>query len=233
MSGPAVIFRELHRLRKHAKDLQDQLERGPRLIQGQHAKAARQEDAYREAQETLKRLKVAMHDHEVTLKATHGLIAKHQKQLNEAGGSKEYAALQSEIAAERKRGQELEDAILEGMAAADEQAAKLPEIEAAVRKAKEEAAQYEQTARQRLAGFAEQLEVARKQIAETEAGLSEEVRPLYDRLVTARGEDGMAVVQGRNCVACNTSITAQNYNDLLAERLVFCKACGRVLYLPE
>ena len=30
-----------------------------------------------------------------------------------------------------------------------------------------------------------------------------------------------------------TAITAQSYNDLLSGRMVVCKVCGRMLYLPE
>jgi predicted nucleic acid-binding Zn-ribbon protein len=233
MSGPAEVFRELHRLRRHARDLQDQVERGPRLIQGQHARAARQEESYREAQEALKRLKVGTHEKEVSLKSAHQQIEKYQRQLNEAVGSKEYAALQTEIAHARKRFQELEEEILAGMAEAEERAAQLPGAEKAVRQAKDEAARYEEAAKERLAAHARQLAEVQQKIREVEATLPEEVRPLYERLVVARGEDGMAVVQGRNCAACYTAITAQNYNDLLSGRLVLCKACGRILYLPE
>src|SRR5436309_11100523 len=68
MAGPATILREIHRLRRHAKDLQAELERGPRLLKGQQAKVARQEEAAREAHDTLKRLKVTSHEKEVLLK---------------------------------------------------------------------------------------------------------------------------------------------------------------------
>ena len=66
-----------------------------------------------------------------------------------------------------------------------------------------------------------------------EAGLPEDVRALYDRLVAAKGDSAMASVQDRTCSACYTEITAQSQNDLLQERLVFCKNCGRILYLAE
>jgi predicted nucleic acid-binding Zn-ribbon protein len=52
-------------------------------------------------------------------------------------------------------------------------------------------------------------------------------------LVAAKGDSAMASVQDRTCSACYTEITAQSQNDLLQERLVFCKNCGRILYLPE
>src|ERR1051326_7621476 len=102
MAGPATILRELHRLRRHAKQLQAEIGRGPRLLQAQQAKVSRQEEVAREAQETLKRLKVTSHEKEVQLKAKQQQIVKHEKQLNEASGKKEYDALRAEIAGDKK-----------------------------------------------------------------------------------------------------------------------------------
>ena len=62
MAGPATILRDIHRLRRHARDLRAEIERGPRLLKGQQTKVARQEDVVREAQDRLKRLKVTCHD---------------------------------------------------------------------------------------------------------------------------------------------------------------------------
>ena len=43
MVSSASILREIHRLRRHAKNLQDEIERLPRLLRAQQVKAARQE----------------------------------------------------------------------------------------------------------------------------------------------------------------------------------------------
>src|SRR5437773_1316484 len=93
MSGPAVLFREIHRLRRHIRELQDQVDRAPRVLKTQQAKVARQEEIQREGQDHLKKLKVSIHEKEVSLKATHGLVAKHLKQMETAESKKEYDAL--------------------------------------------------------------------------------------------------------------------------------------------
>src|SRR5262245_7788471 len=111
MAGPATILREIHRFRRHAKDLQSEIDRGPRQLKVQQAKVARQEETVREAHETLKRLKITSHEKEGQLKATLQQISKHEKQLNEAGSKKEYDALKTEIAADQKKCRELEDEI--------------------------------------------------------------------------------------------------------------------------
>ena len=140
MAAPGAILRELHRLRRHAADLQTEIERGPRTLKTQQARVGKHEDLLREGHELLKRLKVGMHEKEVSLKTKNQQIAKHQKQLNEATSKKEYDALQAEISADKRACQRLEDEILDLMAEGETRTAQLPELERAVQRAKEEAA---------------------------------------------------------------------------------------------
>jgi predicted nucleic acid-binding Zn-ribbon protein len=233
MAGPATILREIHRLRRHAKDLQSEIERGPRLQRGQQAKVSKQEDSVREAHDTLKRLKMTSHEKEGQLKATLQQIGKHERQLNEAGSKKEYDALKNEIAADKKKCQELEDEILGCMAEIEERTAQLPALDQAVQQAKAEYTDFEKSSHGRIQSLTEQLNETVRQIKEVESTLPVDVRPQYDRLVGARGEDAMAAVEHRTCMACYTEITAQSYNDLMLSQFVFCKSCGRVLYLPD
>jgi predicted nucleic acid-binding Zn-ribbon protein len=234
MSGPADIFRELHRLRRHARDLHDQIERGPRILKAHQAKIARQEEALHEAHEAVKKLKVANHQKEGTLKEKQQLIAKYEEQRNRATTRKEYDTLQAEIASAREGCRRIEDEILEGMVKVEEKGAEIPVAEQAVQRAKEEYAGFERATQERLAAQADELRRTEQQIKEVEANLPAEVRPVYDRQVAVRGEDALSALQGaRTCTACYTEITAQMYNDLLVGRLVLCKSCGRILYLPE
>jgi predicted nucleic acid-binding Zn-ribbon protein len=233
MPGPAVIFREVHRLRRHARDLEEQIGRVPRQLKAQQAKAARQEGLVRECQEAIKHLKVQAHEKEVALKATHGLIAKHQKQLNEAASKKEYDALRAEIDGDREKCRRLEDEILAGWAEREEREAQLPELEKALRQAREEHDRFEEEAGRRRADLAGQLNDALGRLAGVEATVPETIRPQYARIVGALGADALAPVRDRTCSACHTEITAQNYNELQQEMFVACKSCGRILYLPE
>jgi uncharacterized protein len=233
MAGPATILREIHRLRRHARDLQSEIERGPPLQRGQKAKVSKQEESVHEAHEILKRLKMTSHEKEGQLKATLQQIGKHERQLNEAGSKKEYDALKSEIAADKKKCQELEDEILGCMAEIEERTAQLPELEKAVQQAKTEYADFEKSSQDRILSLTEQLNQALRSIKEVESTLPADVRPQYNRLVAARGEDAMAAVEHRTCMACYTEITAQSYNDLMLSQFILCKSCGRALYLPD
>jgi predicted nucleic acid-binding Zn-ribbon protein len=233
MSGPAAIFREIHRLRRFSHELQEQINRGPLQEKMQQAKVARQEESYREAQEAIKRLKVEIHGKEVTLKTAHGQVAKYQKQLNEAESKKEYDALQHEINDARAACQRLEEEILDSIADSEEKTARLPELERAVHQAKDEYARFQAGIQERLSSLQMQLAEAQKQLHEQEAALPSNLHSHYERVVAAKGPDALSAVQGRTCSACYTEITAQQYNELLQQQFVLCKSCGRILYLPE
>ena len=84
MSGVAVVMREVHRLRRHAHELQEQLDRIPRQLKAQQTRVAREETALKDGQDAIKRLKVANHEKEVSLKTTLGKVEKHTKQLKES-----------------------------------------------------------------------------------------------------------------------------------------------------
>jgi uncharacterized protein len=233
MAGPAIILREIHRLRRHAANLQSEIERMPRLLKAQEAKVARQEELVRQAQEALKRTKMDSHEKEMHLKGIEQQISKHEKQLNEATSRKEYDALRVEIASEKTKIRAIEDEILDYMGRIEQESARIPEAEKAVKVAKEEHAQKQREGETRIAELKQVLDQALQEIDRVEATLPPDIRPQYDRVVAARGEDAMAAVKDRTCQACYTEITAQNYNDLMLGQFVLCKNCGRVLYLPE
>jgi uncharacterized protein len=232
MSGPAVILREIHRLRRFARDLQEQIERGPKQLKAQQAKVARHEAAQREAQETLKKLKVQVHDQETTLKTTHTQITKHKGQLNAAASKKEYDALAHEIAAEQARFTQMEEEILAGMADIEERTAQLPELERNVQMAREEYKKFEAGAGERHATLVQQLNETTARLKVVEQEIPADVRTNYNRIVGGMGADAFAAVVAQNCTACNTAITAQQYTELLMHNFMACKSCGRMLYLP-
>jgi len=233
MSGPAILFREIHRLRRFAHELQEQIDRLPRQQKIQQAKVAHQEEMLRQAQDAIKHLKVDIHGKEGTLKATHGQIAKYQKQLNGAESKKEYDALQHEINDAKAACERLEEEILLGIAESEEKTAQLPELEKAVRQAKEEHARFESGLQERLTSYRTQLAETQRQLQEQEAAIPANLRTQYNRDVAAKGHDAMAPVQSHTCAACCTEITAQQYCELQQELFAACKSCGRILYLPE
>jgi len=233
MPGPATTLRELHRLHRHAEDLRTQINRGPQTVKAHQEKTAKQEELLHQAQESIKKLKVNLHEKEVSLKGQQQVVAKHEKQLNEATSRKEYDALRAEIENDKKACTKIEDEMLVVMEEIEIRNLQIPEYEKAVKKGKGDTARVIDDIQTRRNEFTDRLNETLKSIHEVEIALPEDVKGLYDRLVAAKGDSAMASVQGRTCSACYTEITAQNHNDLMQERLVLCKNCGRILYLPE
>ena len=232
MASTAELMREIHRLRRFAHDLQEQIDRAPQQHKARKAKVTRQEDAARDNQEAIKKLKVVGHEKEVTLKTTHGQIAKHQKQLNEAGSKKEYDALLAEIAADREKSAKLEEEILAAMSETDKRTAQVPELDKAAKAAREEFARWEKDSVARLVSLKIQLDATQARLKEVEATVPANVRSTFDRIVRGKGVEAFAPVEERSCASCRTEITAQQYNELLMGGFVVCKSCGRILYLP-
>ena len=232
MSGPASLFREIHRLRRYARDLQEQLDRIPRQLKVQQARLQKRQDDLRTAQEAIRKLKVTASDKEKLLKSKHTQIARYQEQVNLISSKKEYDALQLEIAAARTECGKLEDEVLEALTESDDKTAQLPALEKAVAEARDDLARFEAQSTPRKADLEAQLTQALKDLKDVEAQIPDDLRPQYNRTIASLGANGMAAVKDRTCTACYTEIVAQAQSDLEQERFVVCGSCGRILYLP-
>jgi predicted nucleic acid-binding Zn-ribbon protein len=233
MPGSSDLIRELHRLHRFSHELKEEIERFPRQTQIQQIRVKKVEETLHEQQEALKKLKVGIHENEVTVKSMNAQIRKHEEQLGGVGSKKEYDALVSEIKHDRQSVQQLEEQILLAMTEIDDLTPKLPEFEQAVAKAKEEFAKWQKEARTHHEKQVAQLAETQTKLKDAESKLPDKLRALYQRVVSSMGSDSMAAVRNRSCSACRTAITAQNQNELLQGRMLECKSCGRLLYMPE
>jgi len=232
MSAGAIL-REIHRLRKNAKETQTRIDQGPQKLKAQQDRVARQEDTLHKAQDELKHLKVDTHQKEVSLKTVDEKIKKYEKQLADIMSKKEYDALKTELAHAREQAGKLEDEILGVMAQVEEKAARIPELEKNLKEGRAQVEQFVRDYDERMARFAQEQKDVLQKLAEVEAALPEEIRPHYDRLIKMKNEDALALVEGRICTACYTEITAQSEQELLRGWFILCKNCGRIMYLAE
>ncbi len=93
MPGPAVILKELHRLRRHLDDLDTRIAEAPRKLAIQQKRLANQEETAKQAHDHLKNLALQIRDKEGSVKAMQTQVKKYQKQLEEAANKKEYDTL--------------------------------------------------------------------------------------------------------------------------------------------
>jgi predicted nucleic acid-binding Zn-ribbon protein len=233
MTAPADILREIHRLRRHARELQNRIDQAPRQLKAYQGKADREHAALQGAQDTVKKRKVAQHEKEVSLKSAEAQIAKYEKQINDVTSRKEYDALRAEIAHAKQGVRKIEDEILEAMANVEEGTRSIPELEKKWKEAQAEVAKFEADNKGRQGELASQREQALKELAEVEATLPGDARAVYDRMVQGRNDDAFAAVGNRTCKGCFTELTSQGYLELSQGKFVLCKACGRMIYLLE
>jgi predicted nucleic acid-binding Zn-ribbon protein len=82
-------------------------------------------------------------------------------------------------------------------------------------------------------GGADDADVARLEVElrNAERQLPDNIRRAYERSVESKGLDAMSAVEDESCASCYQMLTLNHYNDLKLGRTVFCKGCGRLLYI--
>lgn len=233
MSVTAAALRELHRIHQRLADLRDRLERGPRQVRIREANVAQLEARLAEARERAKQTQMATDRKQLDLKSGEQKVLDLRVKLNGANSNREYQALLEQIAAAEMAGSVMQDEILEGLEKIDQlqTAAKEAEKNLAAGKAEMEKAKHAvATSASTIQADIAQLEV---ELVDAEKALPPDLRADYDRVVRSKGADSLASVDDGVCTGCGQQITLNMQNELRLSKLVFCKSCGRLLYLPE
>jgi uncharacterized protein len=233
MALTAVALRELHRIHQQLADLRERLDRGPKQVRARTAGVAQAEEQVAKVQAEVKASRVALDQKQLQLKSGEGKIIDLKVKLNQANTNREYQALRDQIAADEMANSVLADEILEAMEKVDLQKAQVPECEARVAKAKEELAKTQQQLRAEEDSLRSDIKRLEAQLLETEKNLPDDFRDMYLRVVKAKGPDSMAAIENSSCGGCFQQLTANVVNEINMGRVVMCKSCGRVLYLPE
>ena len=229
----ADTLRECHRLRKHLRALQEEIDRGPRVLKAQQTRLAAEEQAHKDHFEAITKLKLKQRDDEGTLKQTETRLKKLEDQLTGISVQKEYAAKQSEIEQARDKRGQLEDAILTTMGEIEERTAAIPAVEQKWADAQAEFKQYQVDAAARLERLKADQEDSKAKLAQAETGIPEKHRPNYDYLVKAHGPDALAAVKDKVCQGCRTGLSQQRILEVQSGVFTLCQICGKMLYPAE
>lgn len=231
ISGSAL--RQLHRIHRQLTDLRERLARGPKQIAASEANVKRAEGDVAQAKLDLRNARVAADEKQLQLKSREARLKDLQVKLNQAQSNKEFQAIKEQMAADTQANSVLSDEILEALEKLDELQAAIGVAEQGLAKAKDESAKVRARVNDQQAGLESELARVLDELAAAEKQLPDDFRGEYLRLTKARGEDAMAVVEGNCCGGCFQMITANMESDLRLEKPVFCKSCGRLLYLSE
>ena len=232
MSTPTVpqTFKQLHRVRKHLRELKSEIDLGPRVMTLQQQKLEAEKQTHKDAHDAIGKMKLRIRDDEGTLKQLNTQLAKFEKQLNDAGSPKEYEAKQSEIRQAKEKIAATEEAILLGLEELEKKTAALPEADKQWAEAQAEFEQFKIDAKDRLQRMLDDQKTHQELLISLEATLPPTVKPQYDRLVKSYGADSLAAVDGRSCQQCRNALTEQQRVELVAGKFFCCPRCGRGLY---
>lgn len=234
MSEPVTtVLREIHRRRRHLRDLQEEIDIGPRVLKIQETQLEEQRQTHQQAYDTIKKLKMQQHDAEGTLQQTEMRLAKLNAELNTATSKKEFAGKESELKHSNAKKEELEDTILTSLTDIEERTADLPNVEQRWADAQAEFEQFKVDANDRLDRMRKDKEQTDSELADWEAKIPELNRPSYDRLIRSYGPDGLSAVKGKSCQHCRSSLTEQQRLEVNGGRYVICSNCARALYPAE
>jgi uncharacterized protein len=227
------IMRTLHRIHTQLSDLRGRIAAGPRQIAAHTTHLEAAETARTGVQDDVKRAKMAADQKQLQLKTAEAKIRDLDGKLNACKTNREYQTLTEQIAADTMATKVLEDEILEALDRIDTVRKSLPAAETAVESARKVLGE----TKARVAAEATQLDGEvqrlRGELEATERELPADIRDLYDRAVKQKGAEGMAPLDGESCGGCFRQITGNMHSDLLMGKVIMCRSCGRLLYLPE
>lgn len=221
---------EIHRLHQQLRDVQEQMERGPRQLKIRQ-QATQQKQAELEAQKQKhKALRMGADQKSLQLKTNEAKISDLRSKLNQASSNREFDIIRAQIDADTMANSVLEDEILDTLEKVDAAQIGIKQLEETVATAKAEEARGAAETEKTLPGLQSQLAELNAALAAAELNLPPDFVLQYRRLSQAYGAGALAEVEGNICGSCYVSLPPQLAVQVRAGQVIFCKTCGRLLY---
>src|SRR5271157_3905521 len=143
-------------------------------------------------------------------------------------------ALKNQIAHDKAAMSKTEDEILQTYEQIETQGVALAKVEAEIKSFAQDVVAIQTEIESQTSSHKAQLQELETAIVEAEISIPEQERERYRRTVRQYGADALAACENGACLGCFTSVTMQMLNHLInGDQLMFCKSCGRLLYLAE
>jgi predicted nucleic acid-binding Zn-ribbon protein len=227
------VLRTLHRIHRQLSDLTERLDRCPKQIRATEANVQQHEGMLAQAKAEAKALRMAADQQQLQLKSGEDKVKELRRKLNAASSNREYQALLEQVAADEMTNSVLTDEILEALEKIDAFHKNIAEAEAALAAARQKAAEVRGEVAKQEPLLTADIARLEAELQQTEATLPVEIRELYRRVVRQRGEDALAVVENQCCGGCNQQVPLNVCNQIIMGQPVFCRTCGRLLYMPD
>ena len=233
MTVTAAALRQLHRVHQQLADLRDRLDRGPRKVKACEANVARLSTELGAAREATQQAKVTGDRKQLDLKTGEQKIVDYRAKLNTAASNKEYQTLLEQIAATEMANSVLSDEILEGFDKTDVLDAVRKTVENQFRISGEDLEKTRSAVQEDAIVIKDDMTRLEIELVDSEAALPEDFKVDYERVVRNKGADALATVEDGVCTGCGQQITLNMQSELQLSKLIFCRSCGCLLYLPE
>ena len=234
MSAVATVtLRTLHRMHRQLADLAEQLAAGPRAVAARTRQVDAAEARKAAAADDVKKARLVADQKQLQLKSAEAKIADLEAKLNACKTNREYQTLRDQIAADRMATKVLEDEIIEALERIDAVKPAVPAAETDITAAKKLLADAEAKVKAESGRLEAEVTRIRADLQAAEKDLVDDVRERYDRVVKQKGADGMSPVDGQTCGGCYQQLTGNMLSDVMLGRIITCRSCGRMLYLPE
>lgn len=233
MNVTADALRKLHQIHRDLTDMRENMARGPKQLAAANVNLDRLTQAFDANQENLTQARVQSDQKQLQLKASEDRIEDMKRKRNECSTNKEYQTLIEQIAADEMATSVLSDEILECMENIDVLQNVTTESKDKVDKTATDIQKLQNKISEKHKGLEEEVARLSNELAIAEKELPDDFKTEYERVVKARGNDALTTVESNMCGGCYQMITPQMSNELHIARPVFCKSCGRMLYLAE
>jgi uncharacterized protein len=230
MTVTAQLVQTLHRINCQKADLNNQLQRCPKLIAAAELKLKAAEDEAKATKDKLTKAKVDSHSMQLQMNEREQKIHKLNGKLNAAKENREYQALKDQIAADTQANAVLSDEILDLLEQIDLLGKKLAMAEAEVQAKRGELTKVQHQVADRQRVLESELERVQTELDATEIQLTGDLKRDYLRMVGSKGADALAEMDGKCCGGCYQSLTPSLLDRLLMSQTIICPNCGRLVY---
>ncbi|GAB4453671.1 MAG: zinc ribbon domain-containing protein [Anaerolineae bacterium] len=221
------IDSEIDQIRQQLKEIIGQIGESEALRQAKNRQQL--------ADAALRRSQAKMQDLELELKSLSQKISGQEKLLysGKVLNPKEAANLQDEVASLKRRQSDREEHLLEAMVAVEEAEAEFEGAAAHLNAVEIDWAAGQKELQQNSTQLKSRLLELKERRPAMVATVDPAILPIYERLRPKKGGRAVVAVKGGVCQGCGMTPSNNRLQQARAgTELVYCGACGRILYVP-
>jgi predicted nucleic acid-binding Zn-ribbon protein len=180
----------------------------------------------------IRRLRLEVDRGELEIRQSDAEIQKLNVTLNTIKTNQEYTIVKEQIRRQEESRGKLEESVLEKLGELDKFEARRKELARELEEQERTYQRREAEVEEILKGLGEQIAALQKERGELTRGIDPQHLLLYERILEHHGDFAISQVRDFICQGCFMTVTTQQVNLLmLAQELVQCRNCSRLLYL--